>query len=217
LVANGVDPDMFTPEKKGDNIKIKFSIEEKFIVTYSGALGIANDISTILKSASHLINEKDIHFIFAGDGKERKNLQKQAEHLNLTNVTFIGPQPKTIMPDILAASDACIAILKDISMFRTTYPNKVFDYMAAGRPTILAIDGVIREVIESAEGGVFVPPGDDIALADAVRRLCHDRERARSMGESARAYVVKHFNRHEQATHFAALTQRLAAMERRRR
>jgi len=57
------------------------------------------------------------------------------------------------MPQFLATADVCIAILKPIPMFTTTYPNKVFDYMAAGRPTVLAIDGVIREVIEAAQGG----------------------------------------------------------------
>ena len=87
-------------------------------------------------------------------------------------------------------------------MFRTTYPNKVFDYMAASRPTILAIDGVIRQVIESAEGGIYVAPGDDAAVAGAVRVLSQDRHRCEQMGQAARAYVVEHFNRHEQAAEF---------------
>ena len=111
------------------------------------------------------------------------------------------------MPEILAASDACIAILKDIPMFRTTYPNKVFDYMAAGRPTILAIDGVIRQVIEAAEGGIFVPPGDGAALARAVQRLHTNRLEATQMGSSARSYVVEHFDRSRQAQEFVRLVQ----------
>ena len=62
------------------------------------------------------------------------------------------------MPYALAAANACIAILKPVELYKTTYPNKVFDYMAAGKPVILAIDGVIREVIENAEGGFqFLP------------------------------------------------------------
>ena len=95
-------------------------------------------------------------------------------------------------------------------MFRTTYPNKVFDYMAAGRPTILAIDGVIREVIEAGDGGVFVPPGDYEALAATARALASDTERARAMGATARAYVVQHFNRHQQAQDFEQLVTGLA-------
>ncbi len=78
------------------------------------------------------------------------------------------------MRAVLAGSNVCLATLKNIPMFRTTYPNKVFDYMAAGRPTILAIDGVIRQVVDAAGGGIFVEPGNDRALgrgrADFVRR-----------------------------------------------
>jgi glycosyltransferase involved in cell wall biosynthesis len=82
--------------------------------------------------------------------------------------------------------------------------------MAAGRPTILAIDGVIRDVIEASNGGVFVPPGDDAALAEAVRVLAADPQGAARMGASARAYVVEHFHRRAQAEEFRKLICRLA-------
>ena len=66
--------------------------------------------------------------------------------------------PKDEMAEALAAADACIAILKPIEMYKTVYPNKVFDYMAAGRPVLLAIDGVIRDVVESAQCGYRCSP-----------------------------------------------------------
>ena len=94
-------------------------------------------------------------------------------------------------------------------MFRTTYPNKVFDYMAAGRPTILAIDGVIREVVESANGGIFVEPGNAEALAEAVRNLFENPEHAREMGLNARRYVEKYFDRMDQAIAFEKLLYKL--------
>jgi glycosyltransferase involved in cell wall biosynthesis len=210
LIANGVDPDMFDPQADGHNIRDELALQNKFVVTYAGALGLANNIDTILRGAARLREEPAIHFLLVGDGKERRNLEKQMQTMSLTNVTFTGPRPKTHMCDILAASDACIAILQDIPMFRTTYPNKVFDYMAAGRPTILAIDGVIREVVEAAQGGIFVSPADDTTLAETVHFLSQNRERAHSLGTAARAYVVKHFNRHQQAAQFAELVRRLA-------
>jgi len=113
----------------------------------------------------------------------------------------------------LAASQACTATLLDIPMFRTTYPNKVFDYMAAARPTLLGIDGVIREVVEAADGGIFVAPGDDAALAEAAKRLSQDPERARTMGRRARAHVVEHFNRRDHAAQFVDIVARLSPTE----
>lgn len=210
FIPNGVDPSMFTPQSTGTSLRQQWGLDGKFIVTYAGALGMANDIPTILRAAEHLRNYNHIHFLLVGDGKERENLEALAARLGLSNVTFLGAQPKTQMPAILAASDACVATLQDIPMFRTTYPNKVFDYMAAGRPTILAIDGVIRQVIEAAGGGIFVPPGNDRALAEAVLYLANHPAEAKHMGERARDYVVQHFNRLEQAAYFIRLAETLA-------
>jgi glycosyltransferase involved in cell wall biosynthesis len=82
--------------------------------------------------------------------------------------------------------------------------------MAAARPTVLAIDGVIREVIETSGGGVFVSPGDDAAIAAAILHLQHCPDTRRQMGLSARDYVLKHFNRDQQAAELAKTMLRVA-------
>jgi len=209
LISNGVDPDMFNPDSKGETIRDKLNLAGKFVVTYAGALGLANDIPTIIRTAQCLKERKDIHFMLVGDGKERKTLEAMAQKALLTNMTFTGSVSKEAVPEYLAASDACIATLMDIPMFRTTYPNKVFDYMAAGRPTILGIGGVIREVLESAKGGLAVMPGDDKAMAEAVIELAVDRGKASDMGRSARTYVVRNLNRHHQAEMFEILLEKV--------
>ena len=212
FIPNGVDTSMFNPMDGGESVRQEFGLDDKFLVSYAGALGLANDIETALRAARRLQDMTRIHFLLVGDGKERPRLEQQAREWGLSNVTFVGVRPKSEMPRFLAASDACLAILKDIPMFRTTYPNKVFDYMAAGRPTILAIDGVIRQVVESAQGGVFVPPGDDEALADAIAYLVNHPQRAQEMGQNARRYVEKHFERHDQARAFEQVLLRLVEM-----
>jgi len=211
LIANGVDASLFDPAARAEGLREAHGLTDKFVVTYAGALGLANDIETILRAAARLDEHPPIHFLLIGDGKERARLESRARELNVANITFVGARPKSEMPGWLAASDACVATLKDIPMFRTTYPNKVFDYMAAGRPTVLAIDGCIRQVVEAARAGVCVPPGDDRALAEAVLALSADRRRAAEMGRRARAYVVEHFDRRQQANDFVALLSRLTA------
>ena len=133
--------------------------------------------------------------IFLGDGKEKPSLQEQAADLGLTNVLFLPPVPKGEMAAALAGADACLAILKPIEEYKTTYPNKVFDYMAAGRPVVLAIDGVIRAVVEAAQCGIFVPPGDPLALAQTVRKLAADPAASRRMGLAGRQYLEQNFSR----------------------
>jgi len=201
LIPNGVETATFDPDADGATVRHELGLDARFVVLYAGAHGLANDLGTVLQAANRLRDRIDIAFVLVGDGKEKPNLVHQAEEMALynANVYFIPAQPKSRMPEFLAAADAGLAILQDIPMFTTTYPNKVFDYMAAGRPTVLAIDGVIREVIEAAGGGIFVPPGDPVALAETVRDLADDPDRCWRMGRSARAYVKAHFERKQQA------------------
>ena len=131
--------------------------------------------------------------------------------MHLTNVSFLPPVPKAGMAAALAGADACLAILKPIEAYKTTYPNKVFDYMAAGRPVILAIDGVIRKVVEEAGCGIFVQPGDPSALAQAVRELVMDPARARKMGLAGRLYLEEHFSRFAVAEKLAGIIEGMAA------
>jgi glycosyltransferase involved in cell wall biosynthesis len=197
FIPYGTDVEMFNPDVDGTAIRRKLGVEDKFVVLYAGALGAANDIYTLLRAADRLRNEPQIQFVLFGDGKERVNIEQEVRRRELTNVLLAGVYPKREMPFVLASSDVCLAILQNILMFRTTYPNKVFDYMAAGRATILVIDGVIREVIEISRGGVFVEPGDDEQLAKTVLELSNDRARARQMGGNARKYLVQNLDRRD--------------------
>jgi glycosyltransferase involved in cell wall biosynthesis len=97
--------------------------------------------------------------------------------------------------ELLSAADACIAILKPIEMYKTTYPNKVFDYMAARKPVILAIDGVIRDVVEKAGCGVFCRPGDPKALAAGIMTLYNNQEESIRMGKKGYDFLKENFSR----------------------
>lgn len=197
FIPYGTDIEMFNPNVDGSAIRRKLGVDDKFVVLYAGALGAANDIYTLLRAADRLRNEPNIRFVLFGDGKERVNIEQESHRKNLENVIIAGVYPKKEMPYVLASSDICLAILQNIEMFRTTYPNKVFDYMAAGRATVLVIDGVIRDVIETAKGGIFVEPGDDEQLAKTILELSIDPARVQQMGWNAREYLVKNLDRRD--------------------
>ena len=195
LVPNGADPEMFDPSDTGASFRIRHLLADKFVVLYAGAHGMSNDLGVVLESARYLAGRRAVRIVLLGDGKEKTALQKQAESLDLTNLLFLPPVPKNEMAAALAGADACLAILKPLEEYKTTYPNKVFDYMAAGRPVVLAIDGVIREVVEAAGCGIFVQPGDPSALAEAIITLVADPERSRKMGMAGRKYLEEYFSR----------------------
>jgi glycosyltransferase involved in cell wall biosynthesis len=195
LIPNGADISMFHPELDGQAIRNKFELSDKFVVLYAGAHGLSNDLGVVLEAASLLKDRSDIRLVLLGDGKDKPKLQDQAAALGLSNLLFLPPVPKEDMAQALAAADACIAILKPVEMYKSVYPNKVFDYMAAGRPVILAIDGVIREVVEEAQAGIFVQPGNPQAMAEAIQQLADLPDKGRQMGLNARKHIEQYFDR----------------------
>lgn len=195
LVPNGADPRMFDPALDGTPFRQQHGLEGKFVVLYAGAHGMSNDLEVALEAGRHLIDQPEIAIVFLGDGKEKAALQQKAGEMKLENVVFLPAVPKSGMGQALAGSDACLAILKPIPLYATVYPNKVFDYMAAGKPVLLAIDGVIRQVVEQAQAGVFIPPGNPQALAEAIRGMAGDVDGARRTGLNGRAYIEDHFDR----------------------
>ena len=195
VIPNGADPRMFDPQSDGMDFRRQHGLEGKYLVMYAGAHGLSNDLGVVLDAALQLHNQPEIVFVLLGDGKEKGVLIAKATDMKLTSVLFLPPIPKSGMSRALAASDVCVAILKPIPLYATVYPNKVFDYMAAGRPVVLAIDGVIKDVVERAGAGIPIPPGDPTALAQAIRLLSGDRQMGREMGSRGRYYVEAHFDR----------------------
>jgi glycosyltransferase involved in cell wall biosynthesis len=211
LVPNGTDTTMFSPSLDGTYFRQEHALENKFVTLYAGAHGLSNDLGVLLEAAKRILDRKDIFIVLLGDGKDKPDLLSQAAREGLDNVIFLPPIPKVKMPYALTAADACVAILKPVDVYKTTYPNKVFDYMAAGKPVILAIDGVIKEVIENAEGGIPIPPGNPEALANAILTLADNPELAIRMGRQARQYVETHFDRIKLASKFMEIINSLVS------
>jgi glycosyltransferase involved in cell wall biosynthesis len=195
LVPNGADTAMFDPLDEGRAFRERHALGDSFVVLYAGAHGLSNDLGVVLQAAAGLCQVPGIALVLLGDGKEKPALQAQALRQGLKNVHFIPPVPKRGMAPALAAADCCLGILKPVEMYRTVYPNKIFDYMAAGRPVILAMEGVIREVVEAAQAGIPIPPGDPQALEAAVLSLYGDPQGRKRMGLNGRKYVETHFDR----------------------
>jgi len=210
VVPNGVDLAMFERKTKDQTMRRELGLPGGFLVIYAGAHGMSNDLETALKAAKLLRNEEDIHFVFLGDGKEKTNLMALAESMKLGNLHFLPSVPKNQIPATLIQADAGLAILLALDAYKTTYPNKVFDYMAAGLPMVLAIDGVIRRIVEEAEAGLFAQPGDPEAIAEAVRQLAADPVFADKLGQAGKRCVEGDFDRQHLAAKMARIMETTA-------
>jgi glycosyltransferase involved in cell wall biosynthesis len=215
FVPNGADLEIFSPGPRDNEVRREMGWGDRFVVMYAGAHGRANAVRQLLDAADLLRSRPDILLATVGDGPERLALEAEAVSRGLSNVMFCGPQPKSRMPDFVNACDVGAAVLADNPTFRTVYPNKVFDYMACSRPTLLAIDGVARELVcDQAGAGVFARPEQPRDLADAILRLAADGVERAQMGQRGRAWVEANASRDSLAQRYLSIMEGLVSPQR---
>lgn len=211
FVPNGADVELFTPGPRDNDARRDFGWGDRFVVMYAGAHGRANAVGQLLDAAERLRDRPDILLASVGDGPERAALEAEAARRSLDNVRFHGAQPKSRMPEIVRACDVGAAVLQDNPTFKTVYPNKVFDYMASERPTLLAIDGVARALVcDEARAGVFAKPEDGAALAGAIRAMADDPLGNAAMGARGREWVLANATRDSLARRYLDILRGMA-------
>jgi len=189
-IPNGVDIQRFDKVTKNNRQLFK---ESMFSVVYTGSIGQANNIETLIEAARLLKGHQDIQFLIAGGGPLKALLEKRVKDYKLSNVVFLGSIPKTDIIDILKGADCLIFPLKYTPVFRFGISsNKLFDYMASKKPIIFASNAVNNPVKDS-NGGVTIPPEDEEALAQAILELKDmPKETQNAMGQNAYDYVKIH-------------------------
>jgi hypothetical protein len=151
--------------------------------------------------AAALLGGQPVHVAFVGDGSDKPRLQRRVAELGLQNVTLAPAVPPGQVPALLAAADICLVPLRDVPLFATFIPSKMFEYLAAAKPVIGSVTGEPAQILREA-GAMVVPPEDAEALAAAIASLAGDPARRAAMGRSGRAYVEKFFDRAELAREY---------------
>jgi len=173
------------------------------LFVYAGAVGLANGLDVVVRAAAEAGSSVRLRIV--GDGPELPALKALAVALGADNVEFSGLVPKREMPRILAEANAFVMVLKDSPVFRWGIsPNKLFDYLAAARPVLFAVNTPVNPVAE-AGAGVSADPNSSHDIAEGMRRIAAlaPRER-REMGARGRAYVESHHDVDRLADRFAA-------------
>ncbi|MBA3261062.1 MAG: glycosyltransferase family 4 protein [Thermoleophilaceae bacterium] len=182
LVPNASDLDLFQPARPP-------SPDERFVVSYFGTMGEANDLTAAIEAARLL---PDMAFVLMGDGKRRAELERSAP----PNVEFPGTaSSKDEVAALAARSGACLTFFKDVPVLATNSPNKLFDTFAAGRPAIVNTDGWMRQLVEENDAGLYVRTGDANDLAQKLAWLRAHPEEVERMGHNGRALAEREFDR----------------------
>lgn len=213
-IPNGVDLELTVRGKDAARSDDARARNGAFVVMYAGAHGPANALDAILDAAALLERRQPGRFRFEliGDGHDKPRLQARARAEHLASVVFRNPVSKAEIYPLLENADALIANMNAGTLYRSGISlNKLYDYLAVGRPVVFGADVADNPVLE-ADAGITVPPNDAAALALAVERVAAlspaERE---AIGARARAYVQTHHDVVTLAERFAEVVRSVAS------
>lgn len=195
LIPCGVDTQLLYPDHEASkSIRVRYGIENKKIILYFGALGIANNVDVILRAAERMHEVDAVVWMIVGDGIQREELIAQAKKKALKNVIFGEAVPRTQARAYLNVADMGIVTLLDLPLFEGALPTKLLEYMACGKPVVCGVKGEAKRWVEAYDTGLVFEPNDVNGLLAHVQTLAAAPERAAAMGRNGVALVQALFS-----------------------
>ena len=178
-----------------------------FKVMFAGNIGEAQDFDHIMEAAKFLQDEKDIHFVFVGDGRKRSWVENYRDENRLHDtVHWVGRHPVEAMPAFFEQADVMLMTLKDVSIFSLTAPAKLQAYMSAGKPILAMMNGEGPRIIKEAACGYSVPASNSRALADTILELSRmSKEELQFLGQNGRLYQQTNFDLDKSIDHLVEI------------
>jgi glycosyltransferase involved in cell wall biosynthesis/SAM-dependent methyltransferase len=187
-LPNAVDVDRFAAA--ADSVPVRGR------VIYSGTVGLAQGVATLVEAGALLKEDADRpEILIVGDGAERADLARRAADEGLDHVRFAGRVDRDAIPALIGSAEMAVMSLRDLPIFDDALPTKLLEYMAAARPVVAAASGQVARLVREVDAGIACPPEDARALADAIRAVAADPVRAREMGQNGRRHVEAHLSR----------------------
>lgn len=156
---NGVDLSKYNLNKKNGKLLSQLNLNDKIVFGYIGTHGMAHGLDFILNTLVRIQeNHPRFHFLFIGDGAERKNLLHLNESLGLRNTTFIPSVAKSEVIEYLSIIDYALVNLRKSETFKTVIPSKIFEAAAMRKPILLGLEGETKGIIEHFGAGLCFEP-----------------------------------------------------------
>ncbi len=209
VIENWADAGLIQPKAvNASALRMSLDLAERFVVCYSGNLGLAHEFETLLGAAEELAGETTFVFLIIGNGAKMDALRKGVTGRGLENFRFLPYQPRDTLEDSLAAADVHLVSLLP-ALEGLIVPSKLYGILAAGRPLVFIgdPDGEIARVIHGARCGRVVAVGESQTLARSLRELAADSDGRASMGMRARNLLCEKFSLEKAIARWFALLQ----------
>jgi len=192
LLPNAVDPDLFCPVPRDEDLAAELGIGDEFTLVYAGSLTVYEGLDDLISAVAQL-RQRGIaaRLIIAGDGVTRAGLERQVSQLDLAAaVTFVGRVPPDDIRRYLSLADAVALPRKAFQVCKVVSPLKPFEAMAMRKAVVLTDLPALRDIVEDGVTGLIAAPEDPDDLAETLFKLAVDPELRGRLGEAARQWVV---------------------------
>lgn len=188
VIPNFVDLARISPGPRENGYRDELGLGGRTVVLYAGNVGYSQPLDLVIDAARALADRTDVVFVINGGGSGFDRLIEAAADLD--NVVFAPLQPRERLPEVLAAGDIHLVVLRR-GLAKVSVPSKVYSILAAGRPVLASIDPdtEITRLVAAAECGVCVPPEDPAAFVAGLITLIDDLDRAAAQGDNGRRHV----------------------------
>ena len=166
--------------------------DENFTVLYSGNMGLAQDLTTIIKAAV-LLKNYDIYFKLIGQGVCKSEIIEIAKPLN--KISFHDPMTREELIDHISKSSVCLVPLKKKEIFNFALPSKMFEYMACKKPIIVGVNGEAKDLVNISKSGTHVYPEDPRMLSKAILNYFHNHGKILEHGSNGLSYITKNLEK----------------------
>ncbi|HAF06864.1 MAG: Glycosyl transferase group 1 [candidate division TA06 bacterium 32_111] len=194
FISNCTYPNHFTPDKTVEYYKEKYNIN-KFTIAYTGAIGVANNPYLILDIAKRL-EDKPIDFLILGEGPLREEIEKKIENDNIKNVKIHKTIPKRNILNFLANVDLCLITVNKTELYKYGLsPNKLFDYMLAGKPILITAKPEYSEFVKDSGCGFYADPENLDEIVSTVMKIYNMPKTEREeIGKRGKDYILKFYS-----------------------
>lgn len=194
-------------EEQQATLRRRFSLDDRFLVLYAGALGRANAIPTLLNAAKQFSSDTDILFAFAGHGYHESTVQRAAqEYEHIRHVPSL-PYPDALT--LFSLADVSLVSFLDRPVLACNSPGKFSDSLATGTPVVVTNSGWTKRFVQTHNCGWYVPPERPNVLADRLRTLLAAPQLLNTAGRNARNAAQQHFDRSGIMDRYAELVARV--------
>jgi glycosyltransferase involved in cell wall biosynthesis len=194
VIYHWIDIVPFLKAKKTGRFRTLYGLENKFVFLFGGVLGPSQGLDLLIRIANRVKENKDMIFLFVGDGSAKEELVKMVEELNLENIVFKPFVSLEEYPELVKDCDVGVTCL---TAKNTTpaVPAKILGYMAAAIPVVAFLhkesDGC--KIIREAKCGYAVKAGDLDKAVEIVRKVYNEKDKLKELGDNGFKYVLNNF------------------------